>query len=81
MEYVRNYTPFEVRATAVSLYTAVGNGLGSWFCTFVGGIIFDKFTIFYTYLFFGILSFAGLFMVLILSRMQEKGQILVQRSI
>ncbi|MBY6035129.1 MFS transporter [Fictibacillus nanhaiensis] len=81
MEYVRIYTPSEVRATAVSLYTAVGNGLGSWFCTFVGGAIFDKYSIFYTYLFFGVLTFAGLLMVFILSRMEEKGLILVQRSI
>ncbi len=81
MEYVRTYTPIEVRATAVSLYSAVGNGLGSWFCTFVGGVIFDKFNIFYTYLFFGVLSFAGLFMVFILSRMEVQGRILVHRSI
>lgn len=81
MDYVRTYTPIEVRVTAVSLYTAVGNGLGSWFCTFVGGVIFDKFNIFYTYLFFGALSFIGLFMVFILSRMELQGSILIQRSI
>lgn len=81
MDYVRVYTPSEVRATAVSLYTAVGNGLGSWFCTFVGGVIFDKYTIFYTYLFFGVLSFGGLIMVIILSKMKIKEQILVHRSI
>ncbi|MED1862013.1 MFS transporter [Fictibacillus nanhaiensis] len=81
MEYVRTYTPVEVRATAVSLYTAVGNGLGSWFCTFVGGVIFDKYTIFYTYLFFGALSFIGLIMVLILTKMEVQGRILIQRSL
>ncbi|OOE13958.1 MFS transporter [Fictibacillus arsenicus] len=80
MEYVRMYTPSEVRATAVSLYSAVGNGLGSWFCTFVGGIIFDKYSIFYTYLFFGVLSFAGLLMVIILSKMEQE-PVLVHRSI
>ncbi|GGB47794.1 MFS transporter [Fictibacillus barbaricus] len=81
MDYVRTNTPIEVRVTAVSLYTAVGNGLGSWFCTFVGGVIFDKFNIFYTYLFFGALSFIGLFMVFILSRMELQSSILIQRSI
>ncbi|MGD6961609.1 MFS transporter [Fictibacillus phosphorivorans] len=81
MEYVRAYTPVEVRATAVSLYTAVGNGLGSWFCTFVGGVIFDKYSIFYTYLFFGALSFIGLVMVLILTKMEVQGRILIQRSL
>jgi PPP family 3-phenylpropionic acid transporter len=81
MEYVRIYTPNEVRATAVSLYTAVGNGLGSWFCTFIGGAIFDKYSIFYTYLFFSVLSFMGLFMVMVLSRMENKEFTLVQRII
>ncbi|MDR7073845.1 MFS transporter [Fictibacillus barbaricus] len=81
MEYVRIYTPSEVRATAVSLYTAVGNGLGSWFCTFIGGAIFDKYSIFYTYLFFAVLTLAGLFMVMVLSRMQNKELILAKRAI
>ncbi|MCQ6266634.1 MFS transporter [Fictibacillus sp. WQ 8-8] len=75
MEYIRENTPSDVRATAVSLYTAVGNGLGSWFCTFLGGIIFDKYSIFNTYLFFGILSFAGLFMIGILMRLQSKDKL------
>jgi MFS transporter, PPP family, 3-phenylpropionic acid transporter len=80
MEYVRIHTPTEVRATAVALYTGVGNGLGSWFCTFVGGAIFDKFSIFYTYLFFAVLTLLGLLMVMILSRMKVKGQILVSAT-
>ncbi|MDN4072545.1 MFS transporter [Fictibacillus terranigra] len=72
IEYIRDNTPPDVRATAVSLYTAVGNGLGAWFCTFLGGMIFDKYSIFITYLFFGILSFAGLFMIGILMRLQSR---------
>ncbi|EIT85512.1 Maltose permease, MFS type [Fictibacillus macauensis ZFHKF-1] len=78
MEYIRGTTPTNVRATAVSLYTAVGNGLGSWFCTFVGGIIFDYYSIFTTYLLFGILSTAGLVTVFILVRWQAKTPMIVE---
>lgn len=75
MEYIRETTPHDIRATAVSLYTAVGNGLGSWFCTFIGGIIFDKYSIFTTYLFFGLLSFGGIIAILILMRLQNKEKV------
>jgi MFS transporter, PPP family, 3-phenylpropionic acid transporter len=76
MEYVRVYTPTEVRATAVALYTGVGNGLGAWFCTFVGGAIFEQYSIFFTYLFFTSLTLLGLLMIIILSRMKSSEGIL-----
>ncbi|GMB09846.1 MFS transporter [Thermolongibacillus altinsuensis] len=60
LQYVRDLTPEHVRTTAVSLYSTVGNGLGSWFCTFVGGYIFEHFSIEHVYLFFAVLTLAGI---------------------
>jgi PPP family 3-phenylpropionic acid transporter len=60
LQYVRDIAPDSVRVTAVSLYSAVGNGLGSWFCTFVGGYILEHYHIGYVYLFFSLLTFTGL---------------------
>ncbi|MBA2873862.1 MFS transporter [Thermaerobacillus caldiproteolyticus] len=60
LQYVRELAPDHVRVTAVSLYSAVGNGLGSWFCTFAGGYILDYYHIGYVYLFFSVLTFIGL---------------------
>nr|WP_305147730.1 major facilitator superfamily domain-containing protein 6 [Anoxybacillus gonensis] len=60
LQYVRDVTPAHVRTTAVSLYATVGNGLGSWFCTFVGGYILERWTIEHVYLFFGLLTFGGM---------------------
>jgi PPP family 3-phenylpropionic acid transporter len=60
LQYVRDLTPEHVRTTAVSLYATVGNGLGSWFCTFVGGYIFERLSIEHVYLFFAVLTLAGI---------------------
>ncbi|MFN2747590.1 MULTISPECIES: MFS transporter [Bacillus] len=56
LQYVRKIAPDHLGATAISLYTAVGNGLGNWFCTFMGGLIYERSSALYVYLFFGILS-------------------------
>jgi PPP family 3-phenylpropionic acid transporter len=60
LQYVRDIAPKNVRATAVSLYSAVGNGLGTWFCTFIGGYILDRYHIGAVYLFFSICTFLGI---------------------
>lgn len=72
MQYVRDIAPINVRATAVSLYTAVGNGLGSWFCTFLGGYIAEYFSVAYVYLFFGILTFGGLGLILYIRQADQR---------
>ncbi|MFC7373316.1 MFS transporter [Fictibacillus iocasae] len=72
MEYLRNHTPSEARATAVALYTAIGNGVGSWFCTIIGGMLIDSYSIFATYLFFGIMSIAGFLILLVLHKMPQQ---------
>ncbi|WP_221566455.1 MFS transporter [Alkalihalobacillus sp. TS-13] len=65
LQYVREIAPNDVKATAVALYSSMGNGLGSWFSTFVGGIIYDAFSLFAMYLFFGILTTIGLLLLFV----------------
>ncbi|MBE4908327.1 MFS transporter [Bacillus luteolus] len=72
LQYVRDISPGEVRVTAVSLYSAVGNGLGTWFCTFVGGFILEAFSINHLYLFYGLLTSIGLMLVLVIVYLEKK---------
>ncbi|WP_349408212.1 MFS transporter [Pseudalkalibacillus sp. SCS-8] len=65
LQYVREIAPDDVKATAVALYSSMGNGLGSWFCTFIGGIIYDTFSLFGLYFFFGALTTIGLVLLLV----------------
>lgn len=69
--YVQSAAPKEVKTTAVSLYTAAGTGLGHWFCTLFGGWILDRFDIFATYLFFGILTGTGTLILWIVQRLER----------
>ena len=59
LQYIREITPSQMTATAITLYSAIGNGLGNWFFTFIGGILFEEFNIYIVYLFFGTLTFFG----------------------
>lgn len=59
LQYVRDITPKHITATAVTIYSAIGNGLGNWFSTFFGGIIYDHFSIYATYMFFAVLALIG----------------------
>jgi MFS transporter, PPP family, 3-phenylpropionic acid transporter len=72
LQYVRDIAPESVRATAVSIYSAIGNGLGSWFCTFVGGYILDQWHVGHVYLFFSILTFAGMLILFIIMTLERK---------
>ena len=58
-QYVREISPDEVRVTAMGLYSAIGNGLGSMAGTLAGGFVLDAYGIFTTYTFFGIASLVG----------------------
>ncbi|WP_071459804.1 MFS transporter [Bacillus massilinigeriensis] len=75
LQYIKTISPPAVTATAVTIYSAVGNGIGSWFFTFVGGIIFEKFDVYSIYLFFAILTSVGLLLTiwLIRNERQENG--------
>ncbi|MBD8069037.1 MFS transporter [Bacillus sp. PS06] len=72
LQYVREVSPNNVRATAISLYAAIGNGLGSWFCTYVGGIILDQFGVLTIYMFFSILTGIGILILICVSRLDKR---------
>lgn len=72
LQYIRDITPVHITATAITLYSAFGNGVGNWFCTFIGGIIYEEFNIYSLYLFFSALSIIGILLNLWLLR-EEKG--------
>lgn len=59
LAYVISITPRDVRLTAVALYTSMGNGLGNWFFTFLGGVMIDRLSVFASYLFFGMSTLVG----------------------
>lgn len=74
LQYVRETTPAHLTATAITLYSAIGNGLGNWFCTFIGGIIYDHYFINIVYLFFSLMAFVGVILVLCLMKIDKHGQ-------
>lgn len=77
IQYIRDITPAHITATAITIYSAIGNGLGNWFSTFFGGLIYGKYSIFGAYLFFAILSLLGVLLNLWLLK-EEKQKVLVQ---
>jgi MFS transporter, PPP family, 3-phenylpropionic acid transporter len=58
-QYVREISPKEIQTTALGIYSAMGNGLGSMACTLAGGIMLDRIGVFHTYTMFGIISLVG----------------------
>ncbi|WP_404347289.1 MFS transporter [Sutcliffiella horikoshii] len=72
LQFVRDIAPTSARATAVSLYTAVGNGLGSWFCTFLGGFIIESYSVAHVYLFFGVLTMCGMVFIMKINQADKK---------
>jgi PPP family 3-phenylpropionic acid transporter len=71
LQYVRDISPKEIRVTAISIYSAVGNGLGCWFCTFFGGLLLQWYSIEAVYLFFGILTSCGIGILLLVARLER----------
>jgi PPP family 3-phenylpropionic acid transporter len=71
LQYVRDISPKEVRVTAISIYSAVGNGLGCWFCTYFGGFLFEWYSIETVYLFYGVLTSFGVGTLLIVARLER----------
>lgn len=72
LQYIREITPAQMTATAVTFYSAVGNGLGNWFFTFIGGIIFEEFNIYIVYLFFAFLTLIGVLLTIWLLQNHKK---------
>lgn len=75
LQYIRDITPKHITATAVTIYSAIGNGLGNWFSTFLGGVIYDKLSIFGVYLFFAVLTFMGVVLNLWLLKSEKRGHL------
>lgn len=59
VQIVRELTPEDVKVTGMSIYAAVSSGLGTMACTFIGGYIFEYYSIAHTYLAFGIATLVG----------------------
>lgn len=74
LQYIRDITPLHITVTGITLYSAIGNGLGNWFFTFFGGIIYEEYNIYILYLFFSILSGIGLLLCLWLVKEEKKKQ-------
>jgi MFS transporter, PPP family, 3-phenylpropionic acid transporter len=72
LQYIRDITPLHITATAVTIYSAVGNGLGNWFFTFFGGIIFEEFSIYGVYLFFAVLTLMGVLLTVWLMKDEKR---------
>ncbi|WLR53293.1 MFS transporter [Bacillus tianshenii] len=72
LQYVRDIAPDEVRATAVSLYSAAGNGLGNWFCSFAAGFIIQYLGVFSLYILFAGLTFLGALLILVVYRLDKR---------
>lgn len=69
---VRELAPDNVRATAVGLYSAVGNGLGNAFFTFIGGVLIDAWSVTGMYGFFSLMTFTGMALVWVVTRWSER---------
>jgi len=65
---VRELAPPEVRATAVGLYSAVGNGLGNAFFTFTGGVMIDIWSAAGMYGFFSGMTLLGILLVTVVKK-------------
>ncbi|NKE06031.1 MULTISPECIES: MFS transporter [Mesobacillus] len=72
LQYIRDITPLHITATAVTIYSAIGNGLGNWFFTFFGGIVFEEFSIYGVYLFFASLTLMGVLLTVWLIKDEKR---------
>lgn len=68
---VRELAPDDVRATAVGLYSAVGNGLGNACFTFLGGIIIDVWSVSFMYGVFSLMTFIGITILVFVGKLMQ----------
>lgn len=66
--FVRQTAPKDVQATAVGIYSAVGNGMGNAFFTFIGGMLVDVWSVFGMYAFFSGMTLVGMGLILLVRR-------------
>ncbi|MDQ7860841.1 MFS transporter [Peribacillus frigoritolerans] len=72
LQYIREVVPVRITVTAITLYSAIGNGLGNWFSTFSGGIILDKSGNICGLFFYGFLTLIGMLLTIWLMRYEKK---------
>jgi MFS transporter, PPP family, 3-phenylpropionic acid transporter len=60
LHYIRQITPSSMQSTAISLYSAMGFGVGGFVCTIVGGYILETLSIHYVYIIFAVSSMIGI---------------------
>ncbi|MFC4737611.1 MFS transporter [Bacillus daqingensis] len=70
LQYVTEIAPAEVKATAVSVYAAVGNGVGAFFFSMSAGLLIDLHSILAVYLFYGVMTLIGAFLLFVLASRQ-----------
>lgn len=70
LQYVTDIAPDEVKATAVAIYAAVGNGVGAFFFSMSAGLLIDFHSILAVYLFYGGMTMLGAFLLFILAKKQ-----------
>ncbi|MBO8156535.1 MAG: MFS transporter [Bacillaceae bacterium] len=58
--FVKEIAPEDVQATAVGIYSAVGNGVGNAFFSFLAGVMVDVFNVFWMYGAFALFTLAGI---------------------
>lgn len=79
LQYIKEITPVHITATAVTLYSAIGNGLGNWFSTFLGGILYEEYNVYTVYLFFGIMALMGVLLLVWLIK-EEKADSIIKKA-
>ncbi|MCF6093928.1 MFS transporter [Microaerobacter geothermalis] len=58
--YVRENTPPELQVTALAIYASMGNGLGTMAFNFFGGMVYETFHIYATYILFTVVTLTGI---------------------
>ncbi|KGX89168.1 MFS transporter [Pontibacillus litoralis] len=64
--FVRKTAPKAVQATAIGIYSAVGNGMGNAFFTFIGGVMLDVWSVNGMYGFFAGMTFVGMILLVVI---------------
>jgi MFS transporter, PPP family, 3-phenylpropionic acid transporter len=72
LQYIRSVVPDHITVTAVTVYSAFGNGLGNWFFTFLGGMIMESANVYIVYLFFAILTLLGILLTIWLMKIENQ---------
>lgn len=64
LQYVEELSEDDYQHTAIALFSATTYGAGNWFFTLIGGFIMDVLNIYDMYLFYAVISVAGLFLLI-----------------